>query len=61
MSDEDPDFLKYIHKKWIVTPSNNKRNFSYNQQKKHFSQIGQSKLVDKVRIINISIQFSYKS
>ena len=48
VSSDDSKFLLYIYKNWIIVPANDKRNIVHTQSEKHFSQIGQSKLVDKV-------------
>ena len=48
LSNEDPELLNYIYINWILIPTKVKRNILYSNKEKHFSQIGQSRIVDKV-------------
>ena len=48
LSNEDPELLNYIYKNWILIPTKDKRNIPNSNKEKHFSQIGQSRIVDKV-------------
>ena len=49
MSDDDSQFLDYIYKNWIIISTKGKRNIDHTKSQTHFSQIGQSKIVDQVK------------
>ena len=46
----DPAFLTYIRRRWLVGPSAGPVNIPNLRPGTHFSEVGQSQLVDKVRV-----------
>ena len=59
-ADEDPIFLKYVYNNWIIRPVKNKFSVPKSKSEQHFSQIGQSKFIDKVMSLLDFLIFSVK-